>query len=55
MCLVIKMHQVTSFWFLVAAGQERVTARLRREVLLCCKKFVLALRSAVRCSRGLAV
>lgn len=33
------MHQVTSFWFLGAVGQERVTARLGREVQLCRKKF----------------
>lgn len=39
---------MTFFWSPGAASEERVTARLGREVQLCCKKFVLTLRSAVR-------
>ena len=38
---------MTSLWSLQAAGEERATATLVKEVQLCCKKFVLTLRSAV--------
>lgn len=38
---------MASFWTLGAAGEERATAVLGREVRWCCKKFVLTLRSAV--------
>lgn len=47
LCLVIKANQVTSFWSLGIAGVGRLTAPLGREVQLCCKKFVLTLRSVV--------